>query len=187
MDKKQKEKFAVQNNATGIFRHNKRAATWEQLASSHGAVAELRNISTDYRAGKRAIYLFTGANGTDKTIAAEVVANELGKDLLRIDLSAVVNKYIGETEKNLERMFAAAEQDSAVLLFDEADALFCKRSEVKDSHDRYANSETSYLLQRMETYSGIAILATNTKTDVDAPFLRRFRYVIDFPAVEKKT
>lgn len=125
--------------------------------------------------------LFAGASGTGKTMAAEVLANDLRLDLYRIDLSQVVSKYIGETEKNLRRVFDAADEGSAVLLFDEADALFGKRSEVKDSHDRYANIEISYLLQRMESYRGLAILATNMKSALDHSFLRRIRFVVDFP------
>ena len=121
------------------------------------------------------------ARGTGKTLAAEVLANELRLDLYRIDLSAVVSKYIGETEKNLRRVFDAAEEGGAVLLFDEADALFGKRSEVKDSHDRYANIEVSYLLQRMEEYRGLAILTTNLKSALDKAFLRRLRFVVQFP------
>ena len=125
--------------------------------------------------------LFAGPSGTGKTMAAEILANELRLDLFRIDLSAVVSKYIGETEKNLRRVFDAAEEGGAVLLFDEADALFGKRSEVKDSHDRYANVEISYLLQRMEAYRGLAILTTNMKEALDPAFLRRLRFVVQFP------
>ena len=125
--------------------------------------------------------LFAGDSGTGKTMAAEAIAHELGLDLYRIDLSAVVSKYIGETEKNLERIFSAATGVNAVLLFDEADALFGKRTEVKDSHDRYANIEVNYLLQRMEEFDGVAILATNMKSTLDPAFLRRLRFVIDFP------
>jgi SpoVK/Ycf46/Vps4 family AAA+-type ATPase len=125
--------------------------------------------------------LFAGASGTGKTMAAEVLAGELRLDLYRIDLSALVSKYIGETEKNLRRVFDAAEDGGAVLLFDEADALFGKRSEVKDSHDRYANIEISYLLQRMEAYRGLAILTTNLRDALDPAFLRRLRFVVSFP------
>nr|WP_206602808.1 ATP-binding protein [Leptolyngbya ohadii] len=114
-------------------------------------------------------------------MAAEVIANDLQLHLYRIDLSAVVSKYIGETEKNLRRLFDAAEAGGAILLFDEADALFGKRSEVKDSHDRYANIEINYLLQRMESYRGLAILATNLKNALDTAFLRRLRFIVDFP------
>jgi SpoVK/Ycf46/Vps4 family AAA+-type ATPase len=125
--------------------------------------------------------LFVGAKGTGKMLAAEVIASQMGKDLYHIDLSKVVSKYIGETEKNIARIFAAAEDAGAVLFFDEADALFGKRSEIRDSHDRYANIEIAYLLQRLETYDGIAILATNQKKDLDAAFLRRLQYVVEFP------
>jgi SpoVK/Ycf46/Vps4 family AAA+-type ATPase len=114
-------------------------------------------------------------------MAAEVLAQELGLSLYRIDLSAVVSKYIGETEKNLRKLFDAAEGGGAILFFDEADALFGKRSEVKDSHDRYANIEVNYLLQRLESFSGLAILATNMKGALDSAFLRRLRFVINFP------
>ena len=124
--------------------------------------------------------LFSGRSGTGKTMAAEVLANELRLDLYRIDLSSVVSKYIGETEKNLRRVFDDAEVGGSILLFDEADALFGKRSEVKDSHDRYANIEVSYLLQRMEAYRGLAILTTNIKEAVDSAFMRRIRFAIDF-------
>jgi hypothetical protein len=125
--------------------------------------------------------LFAGPSGTGKTMAAEVIAAELDLDLYRIDLSQVVNKYIGETEKNLGRIFDAAEAGAGILLFDEADALFGKRSEVRDSHDRYANIETGYLLQRMEEYRGLAILTTNMKEALDTAFMRRVRFTVEFP------
>jgi ATPase family protein associated with various cellular activities (AAA)/winged helix domain-containing protein len=125
--------------------------------------------------------LFAGASGTGKTMAAEILAGELGLDLYQIDLSAVVSKYIGETETNLRKIFASAEESGAVLLFDEADALFGKRSEVRDSHDRYANLEISYLLQRMESYRGVAILTTNMQPALDPAFLRRIRFIVQFP------
>lgn len=133
--------------------------------------------------------LFAGPSGTGKTLAAEVMANELKLDLYRIDLSTVVSKYIGETEKNLGRVFDAAETGGAVLLFDEADALFGKRSEVKDSNDRYANIEVGYLLQRMEAYRGLAILTTNLKDSIDTAFMRRIRFTIRFvfPDVQQRT
>lgn len=131
--------------------------------------------------GFGATALFAGQSGTGKTMAAEVLANQLRLDLYRIDLSSVVSKYIGETEKNLRRVFDAADNGGGVLLFDEADALFGKRSEVKDSHDRYANIEVSYLLQRMEAYRGIAVLTTNLKGALDPAFLRRIRFVVNFP------
>lgn len=125
--------------------------------------------------------LFVGDSGTGKTLAAEILANHLRLPLYRIELNAVVSKYIGETEKNLARIFDAAETMGAVLLFDEADALFGKRSEVKDAHDRYANIEVSYLLQRMEAYRGLAILTTNFKRNLDTAFLRRLRFIVHFP------
>ncbi|MFC5148209.1 ATP-binding protein [Streptomyces aureoversilis] len=127
--------------------------------------------------------LFTGPSGTGKTMAAEVLARHLGLDLFRVDLSAAVSKYIGETEKNLRRLFDAAEPGGTILFFDEADALFGKRSEVKDSHDRYANIEVGYLLQRMESYRGLAILATNQRRALDTAFVRRLRFIVpfDFP------
>jgi hypothetical protein len=125
--------------------------------------------------------LFSGDSGTGKTMAAEVIANELRINLYRIDLSAVVSKYIGETAKNLRRLFDSAENGGAILFFDEADALFGKRSEVKDSHDRFANIEINYLLQRMEAYRGLAILATNMKSALDPAFMRRLRFIITFP------
>lgn len=124
--------------------------------------------------------LFAGESGTGKTMAAEVIANDLRLNLFRIDLSAVVSKYIGETEKNLRRLFDAAEDGGAILFFDEADALFGKRSEVKDSHDRYANIEINYLLQRIESYRGLAILATNMKSALDQAFMRRIRFIVEF-------
>src|SRR5690606_15341444 len=132
------------------------------------------------------IALFAGNSGTGKTMAAGVMANALGLDLYRIDLSAVVSKYIGETEKNLDSIFREAERSNAILFFDEADALFGKRSEVKDAHDRYANIETAYLLQRMEDYSGVVILSTNLKMNLDEAFLRRLHFVIDFPMPEEE-
>lgn len=129
--------------------------------------------------------LFAGESGTGKTMSADVIGHELGLDLYRIDLSTVVSKYIGETEKNLGAIFDEASQSNAILFFDEADSLFGKRSEVKDSHDRYANIETGYLLQRMESYSGVAILATNRLQDLDKAFIRRLDIVITYPSAEK--
>lgn len=172
-------------------------ATWEDLVLPEVQMKVLRAIAAHVRQrsqvyerwgfeakGSRGLgisALFAGASGTGKTMAAEVLAQELRLDLYRIDLSSVVSKYIGETEKNLRRVFDAAEAGSAILLFDEADALFGKRSDVKDSHDRYANMEVSYLLQRMEAYQGLAILTTNMKESIDTAFLRRIRFVIKFP------
>ena len=126
--------------------------------------------------------LFSGISGTGKTMAAGVIASTLQLDLYRIDLSSVVSKYIGETEKNLRQVFDAAEAGSVVLLFDEADALFGKRSQVRDSHDRYANMEVSYLLQRMEAYKGLAILTTNLIESIDPAFMRRLKFIVKFTA-----
>jgi AAA+ superfamily predicted ATPase len=131
--------------------------------------------------GKGLNVLFSGPPGTGKTMAAEVIASQLKLDLYKIDLSQIVSKYIGETEKNLDRVFTAAEHSNAILFFDEADALFGKRSEVKDSHDRYANIEIGYLLQKMEEYEGIAILATNVKQHIDEAFVRRIQMIVEFP------
>jgi SpoVK/Ycf46/Vps4 family AAA+-type ATPase len=131
--------------------------------------------------GKGLLALFAGPSGTGKTLSAEILANELGLDLYKVDLSCVVSKYIGETEKNLSRVFQDAQDSNAILLFDEADALFGKRSEVKDAHDRYANIEINYLLQRVEEYEGVIILASNMSKNIDDAFLRRMHFCIEFP------
>ena len=172
-------------------------AGWGDLVLPATQIGALHQIAAQVRQRKRVYHdwgfgrgqarglgiaaLFCGESGTGKTLAAEVLATELHLDLYRIDLAGVVSKYIGETEKNLRRVFDAAEDSGAVLLFDEADALFGKRSEVKDSHDRYANIEVSYLLQRMEAYRGLAILTTNLKSALDPAFQRRLRFVVHFP------
>ena len=172
-------------------------ATWDDIVLPSAEMKLLRQISAQVE-NRSKVYdlggfrrkmnrglgigvLFAGESGTGKTMAAEVIANELKLNLYRIDLSQVVSKYIGETEKNLQRLFDAAEDGGAILFFDEADSLFGKRSEVKDSHDRYANIEISYLLQRMEAFGGLAILATNMKSALDQAFLRRLRFTVDFP------
>lgn len=181
-------------------------ATWDDLVLPAAECNLLRQIAAQV-GGRSQVYrawgfgdkmsrgfgisaLFAGDSGTGKTMAAEVIANQLRLNLYRIDLSAVVSKYIGETEKNLRRLFDKAEDGGAILFFDEADALFGKRSEVKDSHDRYANIEINYLLQRMEAYGGLAILATNMKSALDQAFMRRLRFVVNFPfpgVSERKT
>lgn len=162
----------------------------DQIDLLHELVATVRSqpvVLESWKVGKKLVassgitVLFAGPPGTGKTMAAEVIANELGLDLYKIDLSMVVSKYIGETEKNLEQIFREAETSNAILFFDEADALFGKRSEVRDSHDRYANIEISYLLQRMEAYNGVAILATNLRANLDEAFTRRLQFVVDFP------
>ena len=172
-------------------------STWEDIVLPDSSEKQLRQIASQvkhrslvydnwgYRAkmnrGLGINALFIGESGTGKTMAAEVLANELKLHLYRIDLSGVVSKYIGETEKNLRRLFDAAEDGGVILFFDEADALFGKRSEVKDSHDRYANIEINYLLQRMEAFNGLAILATNKKSALDDAFIRRLRFIVHFP------
>jgi hypothetical protein len=172
-------------------------ATWEDLILPskekfvlHDIAAHVRQRLTVYetwgfagrsRRGLGISALFAGSSGTGKTMAAEVLGNELQLDVYRIDLSSVIDKYIGETEKNLKRIFDAAEGGGVILLFDEADALFGKRTEVKDSHDRHANVGVSYLLQRMEAYRGLAVLTTNLKNSLDQAFLRRLRFVVQFP------
>jgi predicted nucleic acid-binding protein len=170
---------------------------WDDLVLPAAQMQTLRHLAAQVRhrmqvyetwgfsaLGRRGLgvsALFAGDSGTGKTMAAEVLAYELELDLYRIDLSAVVSKYIGETEKNLRQVFDAAEEGGSILLFDEADALFAKRGEVKDSHDRYANMEVAYLLQRMESYQGLAILTTNLKSSLDRAFTRRLRFTIHFP------
>jgi ATP-dependent 26S proteasome regulatory subunit len=181
----------------GLAERTDPAATWDDLVLPQGHLELLHEIVRHVRhrtqvyerwgfgertsRGLGVTALFSGESGTGKSLAAEVLANDLGLDLYRIDLATTVSKYIGETEKNLRRVFAAAEASGAVLLFDEADALFGKRGEVKDGHDRYANLEVAYLLQRMESYRGLAILTTNLRSNVDRAFLRRLRFVITFP------
>jgi len=156
-------------------------ATLETIPLAESQKQTLKEISMHARDSRKNIVLFAGVNGTGKTIAAEVIAGGLKRDLYRVDLSNIVSKYIGETEKNLSRLFNAAESAGGILLFDEAEALFGKRSEVKDAHDRYANLEISYLLQRLESFKGLAILATNHEGDTPEKFRRRVRFVVDFP------
>ena len=172
-------------------------AGWADLILPDSQVQTLRQITIHVRqravvndrwgfAAKHArglgmTVLFAGASGTGKTMAAEIIAAELDLDLYKVDLASVVSKYIGETEKNLRAIFDGAEQSGAILLFDEADALFGQRSEVRDSHDRYANLEISYLLQQMESYRGVAILTTNMQHAIDPAFLRRIRFIVQFP------
>jgi hypothetical protein len=172
-------------------------ATWDDIVLPPEQDAQLHQIAAHVR-GRYIVYeewgfaqkmsrglgisaLFAGDSGTGKTMAAEVLANELRLPLYRIDLSAVVSKYIGETEKNLRQLFDAADSGGFILFFDEADALFGKRSEVRDSHDRYANIEVNYLLQRIEAYRGLAILATNARSALDTAFVRRLRFIVNFP------
>lgn len=180
-----------------LAQHISTAAAWDDLVLPdkerqvlQTLVAQVRQRATVYeqwgfaaknQRGLGISALFAGASGTGKTLAAEVIAQELHLDLYRIDLSATISKYIGETEKNLRQIFDAAETGGAVLLFDEADALFGKRSEVSDARDRYANMEVAYLLQRIEAYRGLAILTSNLKDSIDQAFLRRIRFIVSFP------
>jgi len=188
----------VSNQKLGLLaRKVASSAEWNDLVLPPDRIAQLREICNQvkYRdqvygdwgfgrklaLGKGLAVLFAGPSGTGKTMAAGVIASELGLDLYKIDLSTVISKYIGETEKNLSRIFAEAESSNAILFFDEADAVFGKRSEVRDSHDRYANVEVGYLLQRVEEYEGVVILATNLRKNLDDAFIRRLQFTIDFP------
>jgi len=197
-----RELFAAARLQTGhdlgsLTRKVESRYAWADIVLPADALAQLREISQrvvlqrqvfdDWGFGEKLSHgkgvnaLFTGPSGTGKTMAAGIMANELSLDLYQIDLSRIVSKWVGETEKNLDRIFTAAENANAILFFDEADALFGKRSEVRDSHDRYANVEISYLLQKMEEYEGIAILATNLRANLDEAFVRRLAFTVQFP------
>jgi hypothetical protein len=196
---------ARSQNAGGLERLARRIrpqVAWRDLVLPEGVVTQLGEIAARARfrdvvldrwelgrrssKGRGLTALFAGDSGTGKTMSAEVVAGELGLDLYVIDLSIVIDKYIGETEKNLDRIFVEADRVNGVLLFDEADAIFGKRSDVKDSHDRYANVEVAYLLQRMELFDGVAILTTNLRSNVDEAFTRRLDAVVDFPMPDEQ-
>ena len=191
---------ARQQSASGLEQHARRirpAVGWDDLVLPEAPLSGLRELALrarhrdrvlgDWRLsagggrGRGVTALFAGDSGTGKTLSAEVVAAELGLDLYVVQLSSIVDKYVGETEKNLERIFAEADRADAVLLFDEADSVFGKRSEVKDAHDRYANLESAYLLQRLESFDGIALLTTNLRANIDDAFTRRLDLVVDFP------
>jgi len=179
------------------------SASWSDIVLPADSLAQLRELCVRVRMrstvmgawgfdrrlsrGRGINALFSGPSGTGKTMAAEIIASELGLDLFRIELAGVVSKYIGETEKNLDRIFDAAERANGILLFDEADALFGKRSEVHDSHDRYANLEISYLLQKMEQFDGVAILATNLRGNLDEAFIRRLAFTVHFPVPDAES
>jgi SpoVK/Ycf46/Vps4 family AAA+-type ATPase len=188
-------------NAAGLERLARRIepeVTWEDLVLAPGVRRALEELTArarhrdqvlvDWRMrrgggrGRGVTALFAGDSGTGKTMSAEVIAADLGLDLYTVNLATVVDKYVGETEKNLERIFAEAGGVNAVLFFDEADAIFGKRSEVRDAHDRYANIESAYLLQRLETFDGLAVLATNLRANIDDAFTRRLDAIVDFPA-----
>ncbi|MFF9320994.1 ATP-binding protein [Streptomyces sp. NPDC014735] len=187
-------------NAAGLDRLARRiepSVTWDDLVLPPDTHAQLRELTARARhrdrvlgewgmrpgggRGRGVSALFAGDSGTGKTMSAEVIAADLGLDLYTVDLATVIDKYVGETEKNLERIFSEAAGVNGVLLFDEADAIFGKRSDVKDAHDRYANVESAYLLQRMESFDGLAILATNLRANLDDAFTRRLDLVVDFP------
>ncbi|MFD9288118.1 ATP-binding protein [Streptomyces sp. NPDC060030] len=191
---------ARQQSASGLERHARRIRPdvgWNDLVLPEGPLAQLRELVLraqhrdqvlgDWRLsagggrGRGVVGLFAGDSGTGKTLSAEVVAGELGLDLYVVQLPSVVDKYVGETEKNLERIFTEADRTDAVLLFDEADAVFGKRSEVSSSNDRHANMESAYLLQRLESFDGIALLTTNLRSNIDDAFTRRLDLVVDFP------
>jgi len=193
-------------NAAGLERLARRiepAVGWDDIVLPDSARSQLHDLASRARnrdrvliewrmrkgggRGRGVTALFAGDSGTGKTMSAEVIAGELGLDLYTVNLATVVDKYVGETEKNLERIFAEAGGVNAVLLFDEADAIFGKRSEVRDAHDRYANIESAYLLQRMETFDGLAILATNLRSNIDDAFTRRLDMIIDFPAPDENS
>ncbi len=170
---------------------------WDDIVVSEETRAQLRELATLARKresgakparGRGVTALFSGPSGMGKTLAAEILAAHLGLDLYRVALGSVVSKSIGETEKNLSRVFDAAKQSGVVLFFDEADTLLAKRTDVRDSHDRYASIEINFLLQRMEQHSGLAILATNRRKEaLDTAFLRRLRYVVEFPSAAPAT
>jgi hypothetical protein len=193
-------------NAAGLERLARRvepAVGWTDIVLPEAARSQLHDLAARARnrdqvllewgmrkgggRGRGVTALFAGDSGTGKTMSAEVIAGELGLDLYTVNLATVVDKYVGETEKNLERIFAEAGGVNAVLLFDEADAIFGKRSEVRDAHDRYANIESAYLLQRMETFDGLAILATNLRSNIDDAFTRRLDMIIDFPPPDEQS
>jgi ATP-dependent 26S proteasome regulatory subunit len=192
---------ASSSRLSGLARKVPARYSWEDIVLPADQIALLQEIVSTVRgrstvleewgvgrklASSRGVsILFAGPPGTGKTMSAQIIAAELGLDLYKIDLSTIISKYIGETEKNLERIFIEAESSNAILFFDEADALFGKRSEVRDSHDRYANVEISYLLQRMEAYDGVTILATNLRSNLDEAFTRRLQFAVDFPFPEE--
>jgi SpoVK/Ycf46/Vps4 family AAA+-type ATPase len=193
----------LSHNLSSFARKIEPKYAWEDIVLPVDQINQLREICNQYKyqqvvygewgfgrklsLGRGLNVLFSGHPGTGKTMAAEVIAGELQIDLYKIDLSQVVSKYIGETEKSLNRIFSEAQAGSSILFFDEADALFGKRTEVKDSHDRYANIEVSYLLQKMEEYDGIAILATNLRQNMDEAFLRRMQFIVELPFPDEES
>lgn len=206
LDAQELRRGARTQNAAGLERLARRVEPgvgWDDIVLPESALSQLQELGSRARhrdqvlvewgmrpgggRGRGVTALFAGDSGTGKTMSAEVIAHDLGLDLYTVNLATVVDKYIGETEKNLERIFTEADGVNAVLLFDEADAIFGKRSEVRDAHDRYANIESAYLLQRMETFDGLAILSTNLRSNIDDAFTRRLDMIIDFPAPDEKS
>ncbi|MEO5832490.1 MAG: ATP-binding protein [Nakamurella sp.] len=204
LDAPELRRGARTQNAAGLERLARRVEPgvgWTDIVLPESALSQLQELASRARhrdqvlvewgmrpgggRGRGVTALFAGDSGTGKTMSAEVIARDLGLDLYTVNLATVVDKYIGETEKNLERIFTEADGVNAVLLFDEADAIFGKRSEVRDAHDRYANIESAYLLQRMETFDGLAILSTNLRSNIDDAFTRRLDMIIDFPAPDE--
>ncbi len=169
---------------------SKHKYAWNNISLPSRQLTQLKEIYKQAKyhlsIGKGLIVLFVGLSGTEKTMAAMILANHLKLGLYHIDPASVVSKYIGETEKNLSRIFQEAEQRNDILFFDEADALFSKRSEVKDSHDRYANLESNHLFQSMEEYKGLVILSSNVKKNIDEAFIRRLHYIVEFPMPDTK-
>ena len=201
MDERNRDRSSKKEKPSGLggmAQNIKPTATWENLHLPQALLSQLKEICGQAKCDSRIFgdrklprskglsVVFSGAAGTAKTIAAEVIAKALHKDLYMVNLAAVVSKYIGETEKNLNMLFDVAEQSGAILFFDEADTLFGKRSEVKDSHDRFANIEISYLLQRIEGFSGMAILATNVRKNYDEIVSHGARFIVEFPPSRKK-
>jgi SpoVK/Ycf46/Vps4 family AAA+-type ATPase len=191
-----------QRDLSSLAQHIEPVYSWDDLVLPAATLSQLREIASAVKhrhvvydqwgfeqrlsLGKGMKALFAGPSGTGKTMTAEVIARELGLDLYKIDLSTIVSKYIGETEKNLDRIFRAAQSSNAIIFFDEADALFGKRSGVKDAHDRYANIEISYLLQKSEEHDGFVIHATNLSLNIDEAFKRRMNYTIEFPFPDER-
>lgn len=166
---------------SGLVFSSKQIQTFRQIAqATRESVRSFKSGKSDFSSSSGVVTLFSGPSGTGKTMAAETIAQELRTSLYRVNLNQVVNKYIGETEKNLTRIFESARKKGAVLFFDEADALFGKRSEVKDSHDRYANEAVNYLLAKIEAYPGLVILISNRKVDLDPKIACRVKYLLEF-------
>ena len=167
-----------------LLKHIVTEHSWDNLHLGKETTSELKGIADQIQTGKRGVALFVGPPGTGKTLASGVLASAQGLDLFRVDLALLVSKYIGETEKNLAGLFEQTNEPGGILLFDEADALFGKRSEVKDAHDRFANVDVSFLLERIEDFPGVVILTSNLRSNFDDAFLRQMAWVIEFTKPE---